>query len=169
MTPLFWITMAALVITLIYDIRVGRIPNWLTYPAMILGLAYHSYVSGLQGFLLSSGGLLVGFGVFISFYLLGGMGAGDVKLMAAIGTLLGPGDVFCSAMLTAIAGGIYATVVILIYGFNRASLTRYGIIVKTFFLTGRFAYIPGETKMPPLRYGIAIAAGTLTVLLKRFV
>jgi prepilin peptidase CpaA len=163
---LFWVTMFVLILALIYDIRFGRIPNWLTLPAMVVGLAYHFYFAGAHGLLLSACGLLVGFGIFVGLYLLGGMGAGDVKLMAAIGALLGPKDVFYAAVLTAIAGGIYAMVLILL---NKTLLIRYGTILKTLLFTGHFAYVPGGTKTPSLRYGIAIAAGTMIVLFRRFV
>ena len=50
-----------------YDLRFRRIPNWLTFPAMVVGLAYNTYVGGIPSLLLSLGGLFVGFGVFILF------------------------------------------------------------------------------------------------------
>ena len=95
-------------IAVCYDLRFRRIPNWLTFPAMIVGIAYHTYFGGIPAFFLSLGGLLLGFAVFFVFYAIGGMGAGDVKLMAAIGALLGPKDVLFAALYTAIAGGVYA-------------------------------------------------------------
>jgi len=156
-------TAAVLLIALVCDVRVGRIPNWLTFPAMAGGLTYHVCAEGAQGMAFSAGGLAVGLAVFVVFYLLGGMGAGDVKLMAAVGALLGPKDALWSALATAAAGGVYAALVI---AFHRATFLRYGGMVKTFLLTGCFVYVPGEGKTPRLRYAVPIAVGTMVVLLR---
>ncbi|OPY75732.1 MAG: Type IV leader peptidase family protein [Syntrophorhabdus sp. PtaU1.Bin153] len=72
MDIIFWITIFVLIIASAYDVRFRRIPNWLTLPAVVAGAAYHTYTAGLPGFLLSAGGLLVGFCVFFIFYVVGG-------------------------------------------------------------------------------------------------
>src|SRR4026208_556827 len=72
------------------DFRTRRIPNVLTVAGAVSGLALHVWYSGLPGAVTSMEGLLVGLGLFIVFFFAGGMGAGDVKLLAAIGALLGP-------------------------------------------------------------------------------
>jgi prepilin peptidase CpaA len=156
-------------IAIVSDIRVRRIPNWLTFSAMIAGIGYHIYVGGITGLLLSLGGLLIGFSLFFVFYMLGGMGAGDVKLMAAIGSLLGPKDVLFAALYTALAGGVYAVLLMVTRKTNRELLSRYALMAKSLLSTGHCAYIPqGETeKTTPLCYGVAIAAGTLVVLLQK--
>lgn len=166
---LFTITVVVLAIAVNYDLRFRRIPNWLTFPAMVAGLAFNTYVGGIPGLLFSLGGLLVGFGVFIAFYMFGGMGAGDVKLMAAIGSLLGPKDVAFAALYTAIAGGVYAILLMVARKSNRKALARCALMGKTLLFTGHCAYIPqGENeKTTPLCYGVAVAAGTLVVLLQK--
>lgn len=168
-TFVFTILLAVLTIAVLYDLRFRRIPNWLTFPAMIAGVAYNTYLGGIPGLLLSLGGLLVGFGVFIAFYMFGGMGAGDVKLMAAIGSLLGPKDVLYAALYTAVAGGVYAILLMVARRTNREALSRYGLMAKSLLCTGHCAYIPqGENeKTTPLCYGVAIAVGTLIVLLQK--
>ena len=108
---------ASMVISLIAavtDIRSRRIPNWLTYSAMLLGVGYHTMVSGAQGFFFGAGGLFLGLALLIVFYLMGGMGAGDVKLMGAVGALLGPKGVFIAFIFTALVGGIYAIILLLL-------------------------------------------------------
>ena len=113
--------------------------------------------------------MLLGFGIFIGFYLLEEWEPGDIKLMAAIGALLGPKDVLFAALYTAIAGGIYAIILLITQRSNREALARYSLMAKGLVLTGHFTNIPkGESeKTTPLCYGIAIAIGTLIVLAQR--
>ena len=152
-----------------YDIRFRRIPNWLTLSALVAGIGYHAITGGFAGLGYSLLGLAAGFGCFFLFYILGGMGAGDVKLMAAMGSLLGPRDVLFAAAYTAIAGGVYALLLIIAKKENRKDLARYGIMAKALLTTGHFAPIPkdGQVKSTPLCYGVAIAIGTLAVLAQR--
>jgi prepilin peptidase CpaA len=152
-----------LLIASIYDLRFQRIPNWLTYPAVIAAIAYHIVINGLTGFLFSLEGLSVGIAVLILFYLKGGIGAGDVKLMGAVGGLLGPKGVFNAFLFTALIGGIYALVLLALYGHLKETVKRYGIMLKTFILTRDVIYIPlpNKNKIPRLCYGVAIALGTL--------
>ena len=130
---------------------------------MIGAIAYHTSAKGLQGFLLSVEGVGVGIAVMIIFYLQGGMGAGDTKLMGAIGGLLGPKGVFMAFLFTAIVGGIYALVLLTFHGYLKETVKRYGVILKAFILTQEFVYIPPtqKEKKPKLCYGVAIALGTL--------
>jgi len=74
----------------IVDLRTHRIPNALTVSAAVVGLVWSLWANGSSGALASCAGLLSGLGVLLPFYLAGGLGAGDVKAMAAIGTFLGP-------------------------------------------------------------------------------
>jgi prepilin peptidase CpaA len=103
--------------------------------------------------------------------MLGGMGAGDVKLMAAIGSLLGPKDVLYAAIYTAIAGGVYAFLLLIIKRTNRKVVTRFAFMAKGPVSTGQLTHMPKDEskEKTPLRYGIAIAAGTLVVLLQRII
>ena len=169
MDIIFWVTFLVLGIAGIYDIVFSRIPNWLTFPAMAFAIGYHVLASGIPGMLLSLAGLLIGFSIFLLFYILGGMGAGDVKLMAAIGALLGPRDVFYATLYTAIAGGIYAVVLLAVRKNNRKSFLRFVVMIKGFLRTGHFIRIPDtdNEKAIPLKYGVAIGFGTLAVLIPR--
>ena len=154
----------ALLLAAIYDHRSQRIPNLLTYPTMVIGLAYHCLTSGLDGFLLSAGGLALGIGIFILPYLMGGMGAGDAKLMGAVGSILGPRGVFIAFLFTSLVGGIYALILLLIkLEYGKDCISRWGTVLKTFIFTGQFVPIPARKKEdgPKLHYGIAIALGTM--------
>ena len=155
-----------LIAAAVNDLRTQRIPNLLTYPAMGIALGYHFMMSGLDGLLFSAGGLALGIAIFILPYLMGGMGAGDAKLMGAVGAILGAKGVFVAFLFTAIAGGIYALILLV---FNR----RYsrGLFARqAFMLTKQFIPIPADEskKKPKLCYGAAIAVGTLLSVFLEF-
>ena len=106
----------------------------------------------------------MGTGILILPYFMGAMGAGDAKLMGAVGSMLGPHGVVVALLFTAIAGGIYALVM---FFSSTETLRRYGRVLKTLIVTGRLAWIPAkeDERKPKLSYGIAIAAGTLVSIL----
>lgn len=162
---------SVLLIAGVSDIRSHKIPNWLTYPTMFVAIAYHTTMNGLSGLLFSLEGLALGIAFLLVFYLLGGMGAGDVKLMGAVGGLLGPKGVFDAFLFTAIIGGIYSIVILAIHGYLKETAKRLLISLKTFIFIKEFFYItPAENKKKPkLCYGVAIALGTLCSVSKRFI
>ena len=154
----------ALFVAAIYDRRSHRIPNLLTYPTMLIGLAYHCFTNGLDGLLFSAGGLALGIGIFIVPYLMGGMGAGDAKLMGAVGSILGPRGAFIAFLFTGVVGGIYALLLLTIkHQYGKEFIGKCRTILKTFIYTGQFVFLPARKKEegPKLPYGIAIAFGTL--------
>src|SRR6185369_3777747 len=81
------------------DLRRGAISNWINLLAIVGGLIYHSVHGGGMGLAMSLGGVVLGFAIFLALYCLGGMGGGDVKLMAAFGALLGPLGILTAALL----------------------------------------------------------------------
>ena len=90
------------------DIWKYKVYNWLTFPTLICGLIYWLFAAGLPGVGMSFAGLIVGFGSLVVFYALGGVGAGDVKLLAAIGAWLGPLITMNVLLGSAFAAGLYA-------------------------------------------------------------
>lgn len=97
-----------LVISAVTDLYQRRIPNLVTYPTICIALLTYCLIGGLDGFLFSLRGLGLGFIVFLVPYLMGGMGAGDVKLMCAVGAVLGPRHTVESLLFIAISGGVIA-------------------------------------------------------------
>jgi Flp pilus assembly protein protease CpaA len=81
---------AVAVIAAVTDVRERRIPNRLTYPAMVAGLVLQTAVYGWHGLLLGLFGALLFGGCFLLFHLVRAMGAGDVKLAVALGCIIGP-------------------------------------------------------------------------------
>ncbi len=92
--------------TLYMDLRESRIPNVLTVTAALLGLIAHLITNGWYGLLTSLQGLLVGFILLLIPFLLGGIGGGDVKFLAAMGAIMGPSFVFRSCLYGAAVGGL---------------------------------------------------------------
>jgi len=152
-----------LIISAAIDFRVQKIPNLITYPAMASAISYYGFFRGLDGVLFSLGGIAAGIGLLLFPYLMGGMGAGDAKLMGAVGGVTGAKGVLVAFILTAIVGGVYALILIVIYrrhfrGFLKKQLTT----LKTLILIRKYIPDPVEAhnKTPKLCYGLAIAIGT---------
>lgn len=95
----------------VIDVRTRRVPNALTGSAALLGVALAAAGLGRVALVSSIAGCGIGLALMLPGYLLGGTGGGDVKLLAAVGTLLGPGGTLRAFVATAIAGGVLALVV----------------------------------------------------------
>jgi prepilin peptidase CpaA len=160
-----------LIAAAVNDLRFQKIPNLLIYPGMAIALGYHFVMSGLDGLLFSAGGLGLGIAILILPYLMGGMGAGDAKLMGAVGAILGAKGVFVAFLFTAIAGGIYA-LILLVFNrrYFRGFFARQATTLKTFMFIRQFVPIPGDPKekKTKLCYGAAIAVGTLLSVFLEF-
>jgi len=157
-------TICVLALAAASDLQVRRIPNVLTYSSMVVGLAYHSGMYGIEGFVFSAGGLALGAALLIGPYVFGIMGAGDTKLMAAMGSIIGPSGVLYAFLFTAIIGAIYAVIVLI--GNRRFIIPVLGNTMRmlaTFGITRQFGDLKDiETRDGPrLCYGVAIAVGTL--------
>ena len=96
------------VASVLEDLTRREISNWTSGGAVIAGLIVHFAQRGWTGAMHSLFGSLIGFCVFLIFYLLGGMGGGDVKLMAGFGALLGDAQIMAAALWVALSGGLMA-------------------------------------------------------------
>jgi prepilin peptidase CpaA len=161
------VLVAVLAIASVTDIRSHRIPNRLILPATLAGLGLNIIPAGARGLLFSIEGLFLGMGLFIIFYLMGSMGAGDVKLMGAVGSMLGPHMVFMAALCTVLMGGIYALAVIALHPAARAVRIAVMGTLMSFFYSHSLRYDGPATggKPPRLCYGLAIAAGTVAAVI----
>lgn len=92
------------------DLRRREVANWINLAGLVGGLGWHLWTGGAAGLGRAVAGAAAGFLVFLAFHIVGAMGAGDVKLMAAFGALLGPSGILPAALLTAVAGGLLAGV-----------------------------------------------------------
>jgi len=159
--------MLILLIASIVDYKQQRIPNLLTIPAAVFALLFYCLSNGLEGFLFSLTGLVAGMGTLIIPYAMGGMGAGDVKLMGVVGSFLGVKGVCCAFLLTALYGGGYSIGTIFIYReIFKGFYLRLFHTALAFILTKKYFPDPviEHKDKPRLCYGIAIALGTLTYM-----
>jgi len=151
----------------ISDVRTRRIPNALTFGAAAVALVYGLVGGGLPGLGTAAGGWLVGCGLFLPFFLLGGMGAGDVKLLAALGAWLGPYMTVWAALYAGVAGGPLALGAALLKGRLRQSFTNLWCLLM-FWRVGGIRPMPGLTlrtaQSPRLPYALPIAAGAAVAL-----
>ena len=108
MTALTWVSLAVGLSASLEDVARRRVSNWIPVTAAAAGMGIHIYTNGWKGALSSTLGLVAGFFVFLVFYLLGGMGGGDVKLMAGFGAIVGIERLLPAALWTAGIGGMIA-------------------------------------------------------------
>jgi prepilin peptidase CpaA len=162
----------------VFDIRYRRIPNWLTAGGILVGFALNGFIrqswppgvlSAWPGVWFSLKGFLLGFGIYFALYMLRAMGAGDVKLMGAIGALAGASDWFGIFLVTAILGGVLALLVVLLRGRLKTTLWNVSFILSE-MKHARPAYVGKEeldVKNPKafgLPHGAVIAVGTMVFL-----
>jgi prepilin peptidase CpaA len=146
-----------LIISFITDIRSRKILNIVTLPGIIMGVAYHTFTSGWSGLLYSGSGFLVGFSLLLIPYLLGGMGAGDVKLLAAIGSLKGAAFVFTCFLYTCAIGGIIALLILIVK-------KEFFVVFRRLVFAAKFRSLDGLDKNElhhAFPYGIAIVLGAI--------
>ena len=98
----------------IYDLRFRKIPNWLNLSGMILGLGMNTLFFGLHGLAAAALGLICAAMVYLPLYLIRGMGAGDVKLMAAVGAIAGPQNWLGIFIATALFGGLVSLLLVVL-------------------------------------------------------
>lgn len=156
-------------IAAIFDIRSRRIPNWLVLAGIIAGFTWNVYSSGWSGLGRAAAGLGLGFALYFPLYLIRARGAGDVKLLAAVGAITGPGNCLWIFLSTAILGGIIALLLLMVRGRVQKTLFNVGWIVRD-LLQFRAPYKSNEevdvttTKGLRLPHAAMIAVGTIAFL-----
>ena len=145
------------------DIKSRRIPNWITGPSILIGLALHATLDGWHGMFTSLvAGLICGV-LFLLFYIAGGMGAGDVKLITAVGCIAGLSNIAYLLILTSLAGGAMGIVFALMRGRLREVVGNVRTIASHHTAAGLTPHpeinVLNATKLR-LPYGVAIAAGS---------
>ena len=158
----------------IKDLESRRIPNFLLLAGVLGALLLHLLSPQPVTALLSAlGGCATGLAVLLPFYLLRGMAAGDVKMMAAVGVFTGAGDALRIAILAWCAGGVMVLVVLIVRGRLRLALANLWAMLLPILL--RLQRLPspsqdsgGRPSAGSIPYGVAIAAGTIVHLVGRY-
>ncbi len=163
MEPILYIGLAVgLIVAGITDVREGRIPNWLTFSLAGLGVTVHSWQQGWSGLLWSFEGLAMGILCLLFFYIKGGMGAGDVKLLGAIGAIVGPQNVVYVFGFAALLGGIYSVAVLCSQGGLGYLVMRMQTLLSRLKIgEGDSSSTETPFKEPKLRYALVIGLGTV--------
>src|ERR1035441_4859246 len=170
----WWPTLIVLAVATFTDMRSRRIPNWLVLPFLLAGIAVSPWRQnwpgigrglGWHGVGQSFAGLGLGILIYGFLFWIGWMGAGDVKLCAAIGAWIGPDQLFIALVITAMAGGVMALAWAAVGGFLKELFTGTGDLVFGF----KNPKVQAEMKLSnPLKhkmpYAPAIAIGTLISL-----
>jgi prepilin peptidase CpaA len=159
-TTITLLILAAASVSVVSDLRERRVYNVVTMPAMAAGLVLNALRDGPSGLLWAMAGLLLAAALFLIPVALGGMGAGDLKLVAALGALGGPGYAFWCVAFACLAGGVFAFAVL--------------VARRRFFEVAGGMALAAYTRQPlqadsgiRLPYALPIAVGAVAALLLR--
>jgi prepilin peptidase CpaA len=160
----WWPTLIVLAVATFTDLRNRRIPNWLVLPFLLAGIVVSGWLHGWHGVGQSFAGMGLGLLIYGFLFWMGGMGAGDVKLCAAIGAWIGPDQLFIALVITGMAGGFMVLCWAAFGGFLKELFTGTGSLLFGARERGQLRdpelviANPLKRKMP---YAPAIAIGTL--------
>ena len=158
---------AVAVVACATDLAWRRVPNVLTFPALAAGVIAHAVLPEGTGLLAAMGGAAVGLAVFFPIFALGGLGAGDVKLMAALGAWLGVSAIVWTALYGAAAGGVLGVIVAAWQGYLWRALKNIRLLLTTWAVQG-VRPLPALTLEhgagPRLPYAVPVLAGVAAVL-----
>lgn len=157
---------AAVLAAAILDYRFRKVPNFLTFPVILGGIAIGILQGGFMGYSASTLGLFLGIALLSVPYVMGGIGAGDVKLLGAIGAVKGPSFVFTAFLAAAIIGGVMA-VFRMAFIIKGSDMMILGQSVRTAYYTGSLSAIdiPEYARKESLPYAVAISAGAVVALI----
>ncbi|MDC3413853.1 A24 family peptidase [Terrihalobacillus insolitus] len=153
-------------ISVITDLRNRKILNIVTLPAIFVAIIYHFFTTGMEGFLFSGQGFLVGLGLLFIPFLLGGIGAGDVKLLAAIGAWSGTIFVLYTGIYAGIMGGLIAMFILIKRKQLRFTITNMLTTAVSLKGTKGSLHMKEETnQVLSIPYAIPIAIGAMLTIL----
>ena len=156
-----WVVLAAssfLFLICASDTLFSKIPNLFNLACVLFAFGYHTYSNGLAGFSLAFFGLLAGLALFLLPFLMGGMGAGDVKALAVLGALLGPATILQVFIYTGLCGGVMGLLQCLFVPQLRQTCLEWLRSIRAGLVPAKsIADIPRQTLRFP--YAAAIAFG----------
>lgn len=145
-------------IAVVSDLRCHRIPNLLILVGVALGMTSQAYANGVDGLSSAALATLIGFAILLPMYALGGMAAGDVKLMAMVGSFLTPFSALSAVFFSLMAGALCGVLIVLFRGQLKQTLTRYWLMAKA---RAYLAPAEDEAAGKPFPYSVAILLGTV--------
>ena len=151
----------------VWDLRTRRIPNELTFGAAAAGFVALAATAGVAGAASSVAGWVCGVALFFPWFAMRGMGAGDVKLLAAFGAWLGPAETVQLALNAAIAGGVLAVAVAVARNYLGTLLGNLRLLITTWAVAGPCAVETltlDTARGPRLAYAVPLTIGVLVTL-----
>jgi prepilin peptidase CpaA len=166
--PVWFVTITLIVAAVIDGLKL-KVPNWITFPMIISGWIYSATLSpyaGWEGLMYSVIGTVVGLALLLPLYAIGGMGAGDVKLLAGVGAWVWGTSTLYAFAVSAIVGGVIAVLMVVLRRKWFQHKTQFWMICNEILTVKdpeKLAAIAAERKpsMMLLPYGIPIAIGTI--------
>ena len=163
---IYWLVTVVLIVAAVIDGIQLKVPNWITFPFVLCGWAYCVYANGWDGLGISLLGTAVGLGLLLPAYAIGGMGAGDVKLLAGVGAWVHSEDTFYAFCFTAVIGALLAIAMVLVRKSWNKHYAQFWVILSEIMVIKNpetLAGIAAERKpsMMLLPYGIPIAIGSI--------
>src|SRR3984957_15104228 len=171
---IIWVlTLAFTTWAALLDVRTRKIPNWLTVPGFVLGVIVHLLFGGWHGALFSLEGAVLALVIILPLFLLRGLGAGDWKLMGAVGALLGPWGMLVVLFVSVMVSGLMAFATVIQAHKFIATMKNMVVLIQGFFIFGwrpnpKISLDnPGLLKLP---FGVAAAISTgICFVLSRWV
>jgi prepilin peptidase CpaA len=166
-TPAHVLALATSLVACVTDLRSRRIPNILTFGSAAAALGFQAMTGGATGAVSASLGWVVGLALFFVPFALGGLGAGDVKLMAALGAWLGPRDALMLALYAGAAGGVLAIVVALARGYLRQAFVNIRLLLTHWSVVGirpLDELTLSHSAAPKLAYALPIFVGVVVTV-----
>jgi prepilin peptidase CpaA len=162
-----WSLSAVLILAAAIDGWKLKVPNWLTFPLILGGWMYGTACLGWEGLGWSLAGTAVGLALLLPAYAIGGMGAGDVKLLAGVGAWVGSTDTFYAFCVSAVVGGAIAIGMVLWRRDWHHHFWQFWTITEEILVVRdpsalATAAAQRKSSMLLLPYGIPIAIGTIT-------
>ena len=168
--PKLIILLILLFLALLSDLRTYKIKNSITYAFMFVGLTANATMKGFEGIIFSLNGIMLPAVCLLILYIMKIIGAGDVKLLSAIGAIMGAGFAFHASVFSFLCGGVIASVIML-RRHNGAERFRYLILyIKNCLLSGlllQYADFKDKQAGGRFHFSIAVAAGTVLVAVAR--
>jgi prepilin peptidase CpaA len=161
-----WLVTVVLIVAATIDGFELKVPNWITFPFIIGGWLYSTLAFGWEGLGWSVVGTVVGLGLLLPMYAIGGMGAGDVKLLAGVGAWVYGTHTAYAFAVSAVVGAVLAVSMVLARKAWKKHAAQFMVILNEILVIRnpeRLAAIAAERKptMLLLPYGIPIAIGTI--------
>jgi prepilin peptidase CpaA len=167
MNSFYLVVIGVALVAAAWDVATRRIPNALTFGAPLAALVVHGYMGGWTGAGMASAGWAAGIALFFPIFALGGMGAGDVKLLGALGAWLGPVGAVWVALYSGIAGGVIGLIVAAFSGYLVQAFTNVWSLLMYWRIVG-LRPAPELTlsthEGPRLAYAVPVLAGVMVTI-----